>query len=252
MADGVEKNAIIFGGSSGIGLATALLLAERGARVTVASNQPLPPDEDSTRLAWIRCDVTRGEEISAAVDKARGIGPIDWLVYSAGIQQYGSVVDTTENVWDQVQAVNVRGAYLASHFAVPHMPRCGAIVHVSSVQGVAVQQGVAAYAASKGALNTLTHAMALDHAAAGIRVNAVLPGTVDTPMVRASAERFRGNDTTESILSQWGAFHPLNRIAQPAEIAKAIAFLLSDEASFITGSLLTVDGGLLSQLSVKL
>jgi NAD(P)-dependent dehydrogenase (short-subunit alcohol dehydrogenase family) len=80
----------------------------------------------------------------------------------------------------------------------------------------------------------------------------VLPGTVDTPMVRASAEMFRGNDTAESILSQWGAFHPLDRIAQPAEIAQAIVFLLSDEASFITGSLLAVDGGLLSQLSVKL
>jgi NAD(P)-dependent dehydrogenase (short-subunit alcohol dehydrogenase family) len=128
----------------------------------------------------------------------------------------------------------------------------GAIVLVSSVQGVAVQQGVAAYAASKGALNTLTHSMALDHAAAGIRVNAVLPGTVDTPMVRASAEKFRGEDTTESMLSQWGAFHPLNRVAQPIEIARAIAFLLSEDASFITGCLLTADGGLLSQLSVKL
>jgi NAD(P)-dependent dehydrogenase (short-subunit alcohol dehydrogenase family) len=252
MTHSMGKNTIIFGGSSGIGLATARLLAERGARVTVASNQPLPVDEESPRLAWISCDVTRSENIAAAVDKARGIGPIDWLVYSAGIQRYGSVVDTEEKMWDQVQAVNVRGAYLASHFAVPHMPRGGAIVHVSSVQGVAVQQGVAAYAASKGALNTLTHAMALDHAAAGIRVNAVLPGTVDTPMVRASAEMFRGNDTAGSILSQWGAFHPLNRIAQPVEIAEAIAFLLSDEASFITGSLLMVDGGLLSQLSVKL
>jgi NAD(P)-dependent dehydrogenase (short-subunit alcohol dehydrogenase family) len=117
--------------------------------------------------------------------------PIDWLVYSAGIQRYGSVVETSEKVWDEVQSVNVRGAFLACHFAIPQMRAGGAIVLVSSVQGVAVQQGVAAYAASKGALNTLTHSMALDHAAAGIRVNAVLPGTVDTPMVRASAEKFR-------------------------------------------------------------
>jgi NAD(P)-dependent dehydrogenase (short-subunit alcohol dehydrogenase family) len=252
MTRSLEKNAIVFGGSSGIGLATARLLAERGARVTVASNQPLPKDEESPRLIWVNCNVGRSEEIAAAVNKVRKTGPIDWLVYSAGIQRYGSVIDTDENMWDEVHAVNVRGAYLASHFAVPHMPPGGAIVHVSSVQGVAVQQGVAAYAASKGALNTLTHAMALDHAAAGIRVNAVLPGTVDTPMVRASAEMFRGDGTTDSVLSQWGAFHPLNRVAQPAEIAKAIAFLLSDEASFITGSLMVVDGGLLSQLSVKL
>jgi NAD(P)-dependent dehydrogenase (short-subunit alcohol dehydrogenase family) len=207
---------------------------------------------NSSQLNWINCDVTRSEDIAAAVQESSKNEPIDWLVYSAGIQRYGSVVETSEKVWDEVQSVNVRGAFLACHFAIPQMRAGGAIVLVSSVQGVAVQQGVAAYAASKGALNTLTHSMALDHAAAGIRVNAVLPGTVDTPMVRASAEKFRGEDTTESMLSQWGAFHPLNRVAQPIEIARAIAFLLSEDASFITGCLLTADGGLLSQLSVKL
>lgn len=252
MTHGEGKNTIIFGGSSGIGLATALFLSERGARVTVASNQPPGPEDDVSQMTWIDCDVMRSEDIEAAVNGAAKNGPIDWLVYSAGIQRYGSVVETSEKVWDEVHSVNVRGAFLASHFAIPRMRTGGAIVLVSSVQGVAVQQGVAAYAASKGALNTLTHSMALDHAAAGIRVNAVLPGTVDTPMVRASAEKFRGNDTVESILSQWGAFHPLNRVAQPIEIARAIAFLLSDDASFITGALLTADGGLLSQLSVKL
>jgi NAD(P)-dependent dehydrogenase (short-subunit alcohol dehydrogenase family) len=246
------KNSIIFGGSSGIGLATAELLIELGARVTAASNQPPLEFGNSSQLNWINCDVTRSEDIAAAVQESSKNEPIDWLVYSAGIQRYGSVVETSEKVWDEVQSVNVRGAFLACHFAIPQMRAGGAIVLVSSVQGVAVQQGVAAYAASKGALNTLTHSMALDHAAAGIRVNAVLPGTVDTPMVRASAEKFRGEDTTESMLSQWGAFHPLNRVAQPIEIARAIAFLLSEDASFITGCLLTADGGLLSQLSVKL
>jgi NAD(P)-dependent dehydrogenase (short-subunit alcohol dehydrogenase family) len=174
------------------------------------------------------------------------------LVYSAGIKRYGSVVDCKAEEWDSVQAVNVRGAFLAGHFAVPHMPRGAAIVHVSSVQGVACQQGVAAYAASKGALDALTRAMALDHAAAGIRVNAVLPGTVDTPMVRSSAELFRGKKTADAVVAEWGRFHPLGRVAQPREVARVIAFLLSEEASFVTGAMIAADGGLLAQLSVRI
>jgi NAD(P)-dependent dehydrogenase (short-subunit alcohol dehydrogenase family) len=132
------------------------------------------------------------------------------------------------------------------------MPKGASIVHVSSVQGTACQQGVAAYAASKGALDTLTKAMALDHAAAGIRVNAVLPGTVDTPMVRSSAELFRGEKTADAVVTEWGRLHPLGRVAQPVEVARVIAFLLSAEASFVTGALISVDGGLLAQLSVRL
>lgn len=247
-----QKNTIVFGGSSGIGLATAQLLEQRGAQVVIASNQPIESASDTLRLRWVYCDVLQSEDIAGVVEQTAAEGPIDWLVYSVGIQRYGSVVETNEQVWDEVHAVNVRGAFLASHFALPRMRPGGAIVHVSSVQSVAVQSGVAAYAASKGALNALTHAMAVDHAAAGIRVNAVLPGTVDTPMVRASAEMFRGQDTSESVISHWGAAHPIKRVARPVEVAEAIAFLLSDKASFITGSLLTVDGGLLSQLAVKI
>jgi NAD(P)-dependent dehydrogenase (short-subunit alcohol dehydrogenase family) len=158
------------------------------------------------------------------------------MVYSAGIQRYGTVVDCTPEEWDTVHAVNVRGAFLAAHFAIPHMPKGASIVHVSSVQGTACQQGVAAYAASKGALDTLTKAMALDHAA----------------MVRSSAELFRGEKTADAVVTEWGRLHPLGRVAQPIEVARVIAFLLSAEASFVTGALISVDGGLLAQLSVRL
>jgi len=247
-----SKNAIVFGGSSGIGLATSQLLHERGANVTVASLEK-PAEElcEQDRFAWVHCDVREPREVEAAILKATSAGPIDAVVYSAGIQRYGTVVDCTADQWDLVQAVNVRGAFLAGHFALPHMRRGGAIVNVSSVQAVACQQGVAAYAASKGALDALTRAMALDHAAAGIRVNAVLPGTVDTPMVRSSAELFREDKTVDAVVAEWGRLHPLGRVAQPIEVARVIVFLLSDEASFVTGGMITVDGGLLAQLSVR-
>jgi NAD(P)-dependent dehydrogenase (short-subunit alcohol dehydrogenase family) len=249
------KNALVIGGTSGIGLAAAQLLAERGAAVTVAGLEAARPDSlaGTPEIRWVACDVRDPAQVGRAVEVAAGQGPVDWLVYSAGIQRYGNAVETFVEEWDLVQAVNARGAFLAAHFCVPSMAAGGAIVHVSSVQGLSCQAGVAAYAASKGTIDALTRAMALDFAGRGIRVNAVLPGTVDTPMVRASAERFSSPEQpADALMKQWGRMHPLGRMAQAREVAQAIAFLLSDEASFLTGVLLPVDGGLLAQLSVKL
>lgn len=248
------KRAIVFGGTSGIGLATAMLLAERGAEVTAVGPEANRPESlrNSTEIAWIHADVTCPDEIAAAVDTVSSQGPLDWLVYSAGIQRYGMADEVSVEQWDLVHSVNARGAFVAAHFAVPKMTRGGAIVHVSSVQAVACQTSVPAYAASKGTLDTLTKAMAIDFAARGIRVNAVLPGTVDTPMVRAAAEMFSEGRSSDAVVAEWGSTHPLGRVAQPREIAQAIAFLLSDEATFVTGALLPVDGGLLAQLAVKL
>jgi NAD(P)-dependent dehydrogenase (short-subunit alcohol dehydrogenase family) len=245
------KNAIVFGGSSGIGLATAKLLHHRGARVVIASIET-PSLPDGEGIKYVACDVRDEQQIRSAVAQAAGDEGLHWSVYSAGIQRYGSVVDTPAEVYDLVQSVNARGAFLAGHYAVPLMRNGGAIVHVSSVQSSSCQYGVAAYAASKGTLDALTRAMAIDHAAQNIRVNAVLPGTVDTPMVRASAESMRGDGTADDLIAQWGRLHPLGRVAQPEEIAKVIAFLLSDEASFVAGASILADGGLLAQLSVKL
>ncbi|HEY9136803.1 MAG TPA: SDR family oxidoreductase [Terriglobus sp.] len=244
-----NKNVLIFGGASGIGWATAKELLEAGAQVTIADVSSL--SEPSAAL-YIPCDVRNEAQVSEAVRRATVKVPLDWLVYSTGIQHYGSVVTTTVEEYDLVQSINARGAFLACHTAIPKMRNGGAIVLVSSVQALACQEGVAAYAASKGTLEALTRAMAVDHAKDNIRVNAVLPGTVDTPMVRSSAERFSGADGLEQTLQQWGDNHPLGRVAHADEIANLITFLLSEKASFITGASYRADGGLLAQLAVRL
>ncbi|MFC5863312.1 SDR family NAD(P)-dependent oxidoreductase [Acidicapsa dinghuensis] len=251
MQNSLNKNALIFGGASGIGWATARLMMEQGGRVSIADvRRPNGSDEGSAQ--YIHCDVREAEQVAEAVRRAATDVPLDWLVYSAGIQHYGSVVSTSIEEYDMVQATNARGAFLACRAAIPEMRNGGAIVLVSSVQALACQEGVAAYAASKGTLEALTRAMAVDHAKDNIRVNAVLPGTVDTPMVRSSAERFGGTNGLEQTLQQWGENHPLGRVAHADEIANLIAFLLSEKASFITGASYRADGGLLAQLAVRL
>ena len=251
MQNFLGENALIFGGASGIGWATARTLLDHGAKVTIADVQQ-PSEAIDEPFAYIECDVCNPQHVEGAVQKAIEHAPLDCLVYSAGVQHYGSVVSTPVEEYDLVQQINVRGAFLACKAAIPKMKRGGSIVLVSSVQSLACQAGVAAYAASKGALDALTRAMAIDHARDNIRVNAVLPGTVNTPMVRSSAELFGGADGLEQTLHRWGDNHPLGRVAEPPEIANVIAFLLSEQASFMTGASYRVDGGLLAQLGVRL
>jgi NAD(P)-dependent dehydrogenase (short-subunit alcohol dehydrogenase family) len=150
--------------------------------------------------------------------------------------------------------VNLKGIYLASKHAIPEMRKRGggAIVNLSSVQAFASQKGVAAYTASKGGVNALTRAMALDHAQENIRANAVCPGSVDTPMLRWAADLFKGSKSAEETVKDWGKAHPLGRVATPEEVAEVIAFLASPRARFVTGSEYKVDGGLLAALGVGL
>jgi NAD(P)-dependent dehydrogenase (short-subunit alcohol dehydrogenase family) len=181
-------------------------------------------------------------------------GGVDILVNSAGIQRYGTVVDTSEELWDEVLAVNLKGMFLTAKHCVPELRRRGGgtIVNVASVQAFATQGGVAAYAASKAGVVGLTKAIAVDHAAENIRCNAVCPGSVDTPMLRFAAGLFKGDGTEDDTIRGWGSSHPLGRVARPEEVAEVIAFLAGDRASFVTGAELRVDGGLLAQIAVAL
>ncbi|MBP1934466.1 SDR family NAD(P)-dependent oxidoreductase [Ammoniphilus resinae] len=256
------KIALVTGAGGGIGRASAIKLAEAGASVVLAGNvlegleelKSFLIDKGLNQVHILQIDVTKEEDAKAAVQAAvEQFGGLDILVNSAGIQRYGTVVDTPIETWDEVFHVNVRGMYLLSKYAIPEMQKRkgGSIVHISSVQAFASQKSVAAYTASKGAVNALTRAMALDHAADQIRVNTVCPGSVDTPMLRWSAGLF-GDEEVEATLNSWGKMHPLGRIAKAEEVAEMVLFLSGPRAGFVTGGEYKVDGGLTAALGVAL
>ena len=262
MTDFDGKVTIVTGGALGIGQAAAKKLAEEGASVVICSDREDQVEEAAEELrgekleVWgLRADVTSSEDMRRLVEFAvENYGGVDILVNSAGVQRYGTVVETEEEVWDEVLATNLKGIYLASKQAIPEMRERGggSIVNLSSVQAFASQKGVAAYTASKGGINALTRAMALDHAEENIRVNAVCPGSVDTPMLRWAADLFKGEKTAEETVEGFGKLHPLGRVARPEEVAEVISFLASPKASFVTGGEYKVDGGLLAALGVTL
>jgi NAD(P)-dependent dehydrogenase (short-subunit alcohol dehydrogenase family) len=264
VGDWSGKVAFVTGGSQGIGRGCAEVLAAAGAAVAVCAlpDSHLEETVDAIRSAGgeavgLAADVTQRASIAGAVDAAvERYGRLDTLVTSAGIQRYGTVADTPEATWDEVFAVNVKGVYLAAQAALPHLRASGAgsIVVISSVQGHVNQPNVAAYAASKGALDALVRSMAIDEARHGVRVNAVCPGSVDTPMLRASARRFSDGTASgaDALVEQWGRTHPLGRVAQPREVGEVVAFLAGPRASFVTGEDVRVDGGLLATIGVAL
>ena len=253
-----NKVAVVTGGSLGIGLAAARRLAMSGAAIALCGHSNDSVDRAVATLvaegheaSGVKADVSNSAQMLALVGLAvERYGGVDILVNSAGIQRYGTAVDTSEETWDEVLAVNLKGMFLAAKHSIPEMKLRGggAIVNVASVQAYATQRSVVAYSASKGGIIALTKAIAIDHASDGIRCNAVSPGSVDTPMLHASADMFSDGRETSEVLRDWGRAHPLGRVGLPAEVAELIAFLASDRASFITGADYKVDGGLTATL----
>lgn len=250
MGDLEGRRALVSGGASGIGRAIALAFSGAGAAVAVADL-----DESGARTvsreihsaggrsAAIRCDVSAEPDCRRAVEEAAAaFGGLDLLVNCAGIIRRASVLDTTEEEWDRLMAVNVKSVFLLSRHAIPHMISAGGgvIVNISSGWGLTGGRMAAAYCASKAAVVNLTKAMALDHAPQNIRVVCICPGDTDTPMLRHEARQL--DRPVEGFLRE-AADRPLGRIGTPDDIAHAALYLAGDRAAFVTGAVLVVDGG---------
>ena len=242
MSDFTDLVAVVTGGASGIGAATAKLLAERGARVAVLDRDIA--DVDSTAFAAVPCDVTSTAAVDAAIsDVASRLGGIDILVNNAGIGAVGDVTENGEDEWHRVLDVNVVGIARVTRAAMPHLRESphAAIVNTCSVVATVGVPQRAVYAASKGAVAALTLAMAADHVADGVRVNAVTPGTADTPWVERLLEQSGDAAAAAEALR---ARQPMGRLVTADEVAYAIAYLASPMSGSTTGTILSVDGGM--------
>jgi NAD(P)-dependent dehydrogenase (short-subunit alcohol dehydrogenase family) len=247
-----EKRALITGGGTGIGRSAAELFAREGARVVVSGRRRAELEE-TVRLvekaggtaALVQGDVARPADAERMVrETVAALGGLDVLVNNAGILvRNASVTSVAIEDWQRVIDVDLTGVFLVSRFALGEMVpagRGGAIVNVSSVAGILGDPRMAPYNAAKGGLNLLTKNMALDYAGNGIRVNAVCPGRIATPMPKS---RLKPGDDWEAVLAAWGKNIPLGRVGRPEDVARAILFLASEEASWITGTTLVIDGG---------
>jgi len=247
------KIALVTGGSSGIGRASALVFVREGAKVVIADVN-VKGGEETLRMIkeaggeaiFVRTDVSEASQVEALVKKAVDTyGRLDCAFNNAGVepaQGMGALADCPEEEWDRVININLKGVWLCMKYEIPQMLKQGggAIVNTSSVAGL-IGGGLSAYVASKHGIVGLTKTGALDYAGAGIRVNAICPGGARTPMLDSLIS---GNPEIEAAICQ---VHPIGRFAEPAEIAEAAAWLCSNEASFVTGIAMPVDGGLVAR-----
>jgi len=246
-----SKTALITGGGTGVGKATALLFAKEGANVIITGRREnilkeavAEAQTKSLEINYLVCDITNEDECKSAVAfTVSKFGQVDILFNNAGILYKEITHETSTEQWVNTFNINVRGMYLMSKYAIPHMleKNYGVIVNNSSILGLKASPGFAAYNSSKGAVNQLTRSMALEYADKGIRVNALCLGTVYTPLVDDMFEQWGDKEEAEE---RYISVHPIGRLAQPEEAAHAVLFLCDDNVGFMTGSMLSVDGGL--------
>ncbi len=251
----MTKTILITGAAGGIGRATVDLFAEKGWRVIGVDRAEFGEDFPQNGI-FIRSDIARPEDMHSIFEKARAFtDSLDALVNNAAMQVAKPLIETTVEEWDAVMAANLRSVFLGVKLAHPLLKARGgaAVVNVSSVHAIQTSANIAAYAASKGGLLALTRAMAIEFAPDNIRVNAILPGAVDTPMLRAGLGRGHvGGDDVQERLDNLARKTVNGRVGTPAEIAHAIFFLVDNEqSSFMTGQALVIDGGATARLSTE-
>lgn len=241
--------ALVTGGASGMGRACAELFAREGARVAIADVQEAGAvvaagiGARGGEAVFLRCDVADAGDAEGAVRGCvESFGRLDVLVGCAGINPRGTLLTTSEELWDRVLGVNLKALYLLGRAALPEMIRGGggSIVAFSSINGLVAWEDEAAYDASKGGLVMLARAMAVDHAKHGVRVNCICPGIIDTPMLARTAA---AKGDPEAFYAAARKMQPLGRLGTAEEVARVALFLASDDASFVTGAVLPVDGG---------
>ena len=235
---------VVTGASSGIGLAVAERFVAAGAQVMTGSRR----EAAIAGTRWVRTDVAEAAQADALVAAAaEAFGRVDVVVNNAGVQVEKTVADTTDEDFDYVMGVNVRGVFNMCRAAVRRMlaqPEGGVIVNVGSISGRVADHGMAVYNASKAAVHGLTRSIAIDHGAEGIRCSAVLPGWITTAMADSS---FDGAADPSAARAAAVERHPVGRLGHPEDVAALVLWLASDDASFVSGSLFTIDGGLTAQ-----
>lgn len=244
------KVAFITGGNSGIGAATARLFAAEGASVAIVGRNETTGravvgdiEENWGHAIWLACDVRQSESVQRAMQATvEKFGRLDILFNNAGVILRKNVLDMSEAEWDDNLASNLKSAFLCAKYALPHMlaQGSGVIINNGSGWGLMGGRNAASYCASKAGLVNLTRAMAIDHAAQGIRVNCICPGDVDTPMIDHEAGQL---GLTRAAMVADGAQRPMGRIGTAEEIARSVLYLASDDSSYMTGGILVVDGG---------
>jgi NAD(P)-dependent dehydrogenase (short-subunit alcohol dehydrogenase family) len=247
------KVALITGGTEGMGYSTAKLFLEEGARVVITGRskekgaRAVKSLGKLGRVRFVQGDVSRATSARRMVETTvKAFGRIDILFNNAGVYLEKLAEDTSEEEWDRVLDINLKGTFLVTKFAIPYMKRqrSGAIINNSSDAGLVGNRSCPAYCASKGALTIMSKAMALDYAKYGIRINTVNPGCIDTPML---AQEARASGDARRYMRRTRADHPIGRVGTPEEVAHAVLFLASEEAGFVTGAALSIDGGLTAQ-----